>query len=60
MTQWEKEARRMILEYAACRSTSEKIMYVEALGDRGTDLAVLEEVLRLAVVGAVSIGTEQD
>ena len=58
MNQFEEQARRMILEYIACRSASERITYIEALGDRGLDLAILEEVMRLAVIGSVAVGLE--
>jgi len=53
---WQKEARAVIQEYAECESVSEKITLVEYIGDRGLDLAVLEEVLRFAVIGAVRQG----
>lgn len=58
MTVWESEARRIILGYAECSTTAEKITYVENLGQSSTDLAVLEEVLRFAVIGAVRTGTK--
>lgn len=57
MNKWEKEARKIILEYAACKDHSDKLQYVEYLGDSGTDLAILEEVLNFAVIGAIKKGT---
>lgn len=55
--EWQEQARRIIKEFAHCKTTSEKIQYIEMLGDSSTDLAVLEEILEFAVLGAIEKGT---
>jgi len=56
MKEWKEQARSIIQEYVEAKTTSEKIALVEALGDRGMDLAVIEEILNFAVIGAVKKG----
>jgi len=58
MNRWQENARHIVLEYAACRSTSERIQLVEHLADASTDLATWEEILRLAMIGTVALGRE--
>jgi len=51
---WSEEARRIVREYAEAEGEPGRIQYVEYLGDRSVDLAVLEEILVLAAVGLKS------
>ena len=53
MNQWQKNARDIVKGFATADTESERIAYLEHLADSSTDLAVWEEILRLAVIGAI-------
>lgn len=55
---WQSEARKIIMEFASASRPSERIPLIEHLGDRGLDLAVLEEILEFAVLGAIKKGLQ--
>lgn len=58
---WKEEAHRIVLGFhkASMAGEGSRVQFIEELGDRGTDLAVLEEVLSLATVGLAFLGLEK-
>lgn len=56
---WREQARRIIEEFAQATRDSDRIQFVEHLADTSTDLAVWQEILEYAVLGAIRKGLDK-